>query len=151
MFQYAFQSVDLLVDGVEVDGFADSNAIISAGYNTPQQGHVIGARGEMAVATTRNKSGRISFNLLMTSSWNQVLQIRAQSNVNIALSGNSALFQPLQVMMNDKMGNTVFTGVNGYIPMMPAVTRGSGIGTVTWVMMFEEMVISRGTFTRIGL
>lgn len=151
MKQYSFYSVDLLIDGVPVDGFSDGNNIISAGYNSQQQGHVIGARGEMVVTTTRNRSGVILFTLLQTSDWNNILTERTLLNVNTGTSGNNALFTPIQAMINDKMGNTLVTGVNGYSPTVPPIVRGTNVNVVNWSMFFEEMVFSQGTYPNAGI
>lgn len=151
MKQYSFYSVDLLIDGVPLTGFSDGNAILSAGYNSPQQGHVIGARGEMVVTTTRNRSGRINFTLLQTSDWNQILTERTLLNVNTGTSGNNALFVPIQALVNDKMGNTMITGVNGYSPTVPPVVRGTNVNVVNWTLMFEEVIFSQGLYPDAGL
>lgn len=151
MKQYSFYSTDLLIDGVMVTGFSEGNSIISAAFNSPQQGHMIGARGEMAVFTSANKSGRMSFSLMQTSDWNEILNERALLNRNTGLSGNRAIFEPLQVMLNDKQGETIVTGINGYIPAIPAIVRGTGLNTLTWTIMFEEIVFARGTYENAGL
>lgn len=151
MKQYSFYSVDLLIDGVPLTGFSDGNAIISAGYNSAQQGHTMGARGEMVVTTTRNRSGRINFTLLQTSDWNEILTERTLLNVNQGTSGNNTLFVPVQALINDKMGNTMVTGVNGYIPNLPPVVRGTNVNVMNWTLMFEEMIFSNGTYPNAGI
>lgn len=140
-----------MIDGVPLTGFSDGNAILSAGYNSPQQGHVIGARGEMVVTTTRNRSGRIVFTLLQTSDWNEILTERTLLNVNTGTSGNNALFTPIQAMINDKMGNTIVVGVNGYSPTVPPIVRGTNVNVVNWALMFEEMTFSQGIYPNAGL
>lgn len=151
MKQYSFYSVDLLLDGVPVTGFSESNAIITAGRAAPQHIDSVGARGEMAVATIANKSGIISFSLMQTADWNEIMQARAMLDHNTGLSGNRATFVPLQAAINDKMGATLVTGVNGYIPKQPDVIRGIGIVTNTWAIRFEQLHIVRGTYETVGL
>ena len=151
MKQYSFYSVDLLLDGVAVTGFNQSNAIITADRASPQHIDVIGARGEMAVATVADQSGTIAFSLMQTSDWNQVMQARALLDQNTGLSGNVATFTPYQAMINDKMGSTLVVGVNGYTPKQPAVVRGIGIVNVNWVIRFEELYFTRGTYENVGL
>ena len=151
MKQYSFYSVDLLLDGVAVTGFNQSNAIITADRASPQHIDAIGARGEMAVATIADQSGSISFSLMQTSDWNQIMQARALLDQNTGLSGNVATFTPYQAMINDKMGSTLVTGVNGYTPKQPAVVRGIGIVNVNWVIRFEEIYFTRGTYENVGL
>ena len=151
MKQYSFYSVDLLIDGVAVTGFPTSNAIITADRAAPQHLDVVGARGEMAVATVADQSGIIAFSLMQTSDWNLIMQARALLDQNTGLSGNVATFTPYQVMINDKMGSTLVTGVNGYTPKQPAVIRGIGIVNVNWAIRFEELFFTRGTYANVGL
>ena len=151
MKQYSFYSVDLLIDGVAVTGFPTSNAIITADRASPQHLDVVGARGEMAVATVADQSGIIAFSLMQTSDWNLIMQARALLDQNTGLSGNVATFTPYQVMINDKMGSTLVTGVNGYTPKQPAVVRGIGFVDVKWTIRFEELFFTRGTYTNVGI
>lgn len=151
MKQYSFYSVDLLIDGVPVTGFPANNAIITADRASPQHLDVVGARGEMAVATVADQSGIIAFTLMQTADWNQTMQARALLDQNTGLSGNVATFTPYQVMINDKMGSTLVTGVNGYTPKQPAVVRGIGIVNVNWVIRFEELYFTRGTYENVGI
>ena len=151
MKQYSFYSVDLLIDGVAVTGFPTSNAIITADRASPQHLDVVGARGEMAVATVADQSGVITFSLMQTSDWNLIMQARALLDQNTGLSGNVSTFTPYQVMINDKMGSTLVTGVNGYTPKQPAVVRGIGIVNVNWAIRFEELFFTRGTYANVGI
>lgn len=151
MKQYSFYSVDLLIDGVPVTGFSESNSIITCSRAAPQHVDSVGARGEMAVATIANKTGIISFTLMQTADWNAIMQARAMLDQNTGLSGNKATFVPIQAMVNDKMGGTVVTGVNGYIPKQPDVVRGIGIVSNTWAMRFEQLIFVRGNYDTVGI
>lgn len=151
MKQYSFYSVDLLLDGVPVTGYTQGNSIITAARTAPQHLDFMGARGEMSVATIADQSGVITFSLLQTSDWNQIMQARAMLDQNTGLSGNKATFTPFQAMINDKMGDTLVTGVNGFIPKQPDIVRGIGIVTVTWAIRFEEIFFVRGTYENVGL
>lgn len=151
MKQYSFYNVDLLLDGIPVTGFTDNNSIISAGRTNVQHTKVVGARGEMSVATVADRTGRIVFTLLQTSDYNAVLNSRAILSQNTGLSGNRDTFQPIQAFMNDKMGLTVVSGVNGFIPVMPAIIRGSGIVSLSWTIEFEQIWFTNGKYDYVGL
>jgi hypothetical protein len=151
MKQYSFYSVDLLLDGIPVTGFTDNNSIISAGRTNVQHTKVIGARGEMSTATIADRSGRMVFTLLQTSDYNTVLNSRATLSQNTGLSGNRATFDPIQGLINDKMGQTLVTGVNGFIPVMPAIVRGSGIVSLSWTIEFEQIWFVMGQYDKVGL
>lgn len=151
MKQYSFYNVDLLLDGVPVTGFTDNNSIISAGRTNVQHSKVVGARGEMSVATIADRTGRIVFTLLQTSDFNAVLNSRAILSQNTGLSGNRSTFQPIQAFMNDKMGLTVVSGVNGFIPVMPAIIRGTGFVSLSWTLEFEQIWFTNGKYDYVGL
>lgn len=151
MKQYSFASVDLIVDGITIDGFADSNAIITAARSAPQHGKVMDARGKMVAISSSDKSGIISFDLLQSSDSTAYLHARALSTHNTGTSGGADLFAPVQALIKDKMGNTVATGVNGIITMTPPLVRGTGLSTDTWLLEFEQLWIVRGTSESIGI
>ncbi len=151
MKQYSFYNVDLLLDGIPVTGFIDNNSIISAGRTNVQHTKVIGARGEMSVATIADRSGRIVFTLLQTSDYNATLNSRAILSQNTGLSGNRQTFDPIQGLMNDKMGLALVTGVNGLIPVMPAIVRGTGIVSLSWTVEFEQIWFTNGKYDYVGL
>ena len=54
-------------------------------------------------------------------------------------------------MLNDKMGATICTGVNGILVMQPAVVRGTGLQTVTWTIEFEQVWMGRGVYGDTGI
>ena len=139
------------MDGIPVTGFTDNNSIISAGRTNVQHTKVIGARGEMSVATIADRSGRIVFTLLQTSDYNAVLNSRAILSQNTGLSGNKQTFDPIQGLMNDKMGLTLVSGVNGFIPVMPAIVRGSGIVSLSWTVEFEQIWFTNGKYDYVGV
>ncbi|MGL5015968.1 MAG: phage protein [Bacteroidales bacterium] len=152
MKQYSFYNVDLIIDGfVIADGFSDSNAIITASRDAPQHGKVMDARGKMIAVSSADKSGTISFDLLQTSDTNTWMQTRALASHDSATSGGTDTFIPVQVMINDKMGRAVATGVNGMIVMQPAMARGTGLTTNTWVLQFEQLWIALGEYETVGV
>lgn len=151
MKQYSFASVDLIIDGLMITGFQDSNDIISVGRSAPQHGKVMDARGKMVAVTSADKSGFFTFNLLQTSDSNIALQTKALLTHDTGTSGGSDLFVPIQAMLNDKMGTTICTGVNGILTMQPAVVRGTGLQTVSWIIEFEQVWMGRGLYDDTGI
>ena len=150
MKQYSFYNVDIVIDGINMDGFADSNSIIQAARSAAQHAKVMDARGKMTAITSADKSGIITFDLQQTSDSNAYLQARALESHNTGTSGNSATFIPVQAFINDKMGTTLVTGVNGIITMQPAIVRGTGLNMVTWLFEFEQIWFVRGQYENVG-
>ena len=152
MKQYSFYSVDLLINSTTINGYADGNSIITAARSMPQHGKVMDARGKMVAITSADKSGVMTFDLLQTSDQNSFLQRLAGKSHEDGTSGNSATFIPIQATLVDKMGNTTVKGVNGFLTMQPAVVRGTGLSTVTWLMEFEQLIfVERGLSATVGI
>ncbi|QFG06685.1 virion structural protein [Proteus phage Myduc] len=151
MKQYSFYNTDLLIDGSRVDGFTASNAVITAQRNVPQHVPVMDAYGKLAVATTADQSGTISFPLLQTADWNERLYEKAQITQATGLSGNKSLWVPMQLSIVDKMGDTLVTGVNGVILKQPAIARGVGFTSNIWVIYVEKLIITSGSYPEIGV
>lgn len=151
MKQYSFYNTDLLIDGNRVDGFTSGQAVITCRRNVPQHLPVMDAYGKLAVATTADLSGTISFPLLQTADWNEILYERAQLTQATGLSGNKSLWTPLQIQLVDKMGDVLVNGVNGAILMQPAIVRGVAFTSNNWSIYVERLQIKTGSYPDIGV
>lgn len=139
MKQYSFNKVDLIVDGVTMKGFSQSNNIITAARSVNAHNAIMDAKGNMNVETSADLSGFISFNLLHTSESNQVLQARAILDQSIGLADSSANFIPWHAIMQDKMGGTLVGGTTGFVPKVPNISRGNKFTVHNWNILFEQI------------
>ena len=139
MKQYSFNKVDLIIDGVTVSGFADSNNIITAARSVNAHNAIFDAKGNMNTATSANLSGIISFNILHTSDTNQILQARAILDQSLGLADNSAVFIPWHAIIQDKMGGTLVAATTGFIPKVPNIARGNSFSVHNWNILFEQI------------
>lgn len=151
MKQYSFYSVDLIIDGLRVEGFTASNSIITANRNVPQHLPQVDAYGKLAVATTADLSGTVTFPLLQTADWNDILYSKAQLTQATGLSGNKSLWQPIQLQIVDKMGDMLVNGVNCAILKQPAIQRGVGFTNNLWAIYCERLQIKTGSYEDIGV
>lgn len=150
MKQYSFYNVDLLIDGSRVEGYPQAQSIITARRNNPQHQPIVDAYGKGAVATSADLSGTISFPLLQTSDWNEILYERAQLTQATGLSGNKSLWTPIQIQLVDKMGDTLVNGVNGAILIQPAIQRGVTFTSNLWAIWVERIQFKTGSYPEIG-
>jgi len=129
----------LIVQGIVIDGFADGDSVITAERSVDSIQTKVGADGEMSVAHSTDKSGRISVVLMQTSESNKALYaLLAAQEVGAAL--------PLAVMFKDTGGGDVFTGTNGVLLRPANATRGVNVNTQEWTMVFETLdLIYTGT------
>lgn len=151
MKQYSFYNTDLLIDGARVDGFTAGQAVITARRNAPQHVPVLDAYGKLAVSTTADLSGTITFPLLQTADWNEILYTKAQLTQATGLSGNKTMWQPMQIQLVDKMGDVLVNGVNGAILQQPAIIRGVTFTSNMWAIFVERLQIKTGSYPDIGV
>ena len=144
MKQYSFASVNLIIDGVKVNGMENSQNIVLAGRQSPQHVDQIDARGKMVVSTVTDLSGFIAFNLLHTSDFNVWLGLRSMETQATGTGGGSGLFVPIQALIQDKMGFDHVVGVNGIITQQPDMSRGIQVGSEMWRIRFETIHMVRG-------
>lgn len=155
MRQYSFNAVDLLIMGVPIEGFENSNAIVTVGRNVPQHARQIDARGKMYAITTADHSGFFSFNLIQGSPASAALSamaIASQNNVEMGMdgvAGREGQFLPIHATLVDRMGNSLAKGTSGFIVMQPAFTRGTGLNVENWRIEFEVVTMGRGFYTNI--
>lgn len=145
MKQYSFYNVDLLIDGEAVDGFTDTNSIITAARSREAHNKIVDARGKPVVNTIADLTGTITFTILQTSDWNAKLRSKLETTQATGLSGNAGTFVPMQIAITDKMGNSRVTGVNAWIAAHPTFVRGTGVNSVTWIIDMERIIFSEGT------
>ena len=143
MKQYSFFSVDLIIDGVIIEGFTEKADIITVERSMDQTTKVMDARGKMIAVTSVDKSGSFSFDLLQTSDSNKYLQDKALLDQAVGGDGGSSLFVPIQASLVDRMGADVAVGVSGFITKQPGLVRGNSIVTNTWMIMFEQVNMNR--------
>lgn len=151
MKQYSFAAVDLFIDEVQIEGFPDADSVISIGRDADQHAKVMDARGKMVAVSSADKSGTAMFDILQTSDSGMWLQTRAMFNHDVATSGSSDTFVPVQLRLVDKMGHDVATGVNGIMTRQPGLARGTGLAVERWVLQFEQVWMLRGQTTTVGL
>ena len=162
MYQYSFANVDLLIDAdypgnqnpsnFKVQGFAAGEGLISIARRAPIATTNFGAYGDMVVSMQRIKAGDLSFPLLMNAPENKYLQDWANYFQDQA-DADGQLVRPIQAKMRDNMGKDVADCINGVILAMPAMVRGQTMNTVSWVLSFEKLEITRETgadFAQLG-
>ena len=152
MYQYSFANVDLIISATydgstgpskfTVGGYAAGENLISITRKAPIASTTFGAYGDMVVNMQRIRSGDLVFSTLMNSPENKALQDWANHFQQVAHE-KSKLITPIQAKLVDNMGKDEVQMRNGVILAMPAVVRGQTMNTVTWVITFEEVIISR--------
>jgi hypothetical protein len=129
---YSFKETTLVVAGLEITGFDESDDSIVMRRLEDSMGHQIGNKGEMAVWVRASKAGEIVFKLMQTSSDNQRLSLAMAAAEN-------GLFVPIPVLFKDNLGGDIITGNRGYLRKPADIQRGTATGSQTWGIVVERM------------
>ena len=148
MYQYSFNNVHLVLTlgGVPLPivNVPDQAAIFTIARRAATRSDVMGARGEMNVATTVNFSGVLSFPLMQTAPENAVLSVYQNSQEREGSSnplGTSTVHGTMVDLSN--VGNVGALN-GGYIPGPPQMVRGTGINFLMWQVVFQNVTLSHG-------
>ncbi len=148
MYQYSFNNVHLVLElgGVPLPivNVPDQAQIFTVGRRAATKHDVMGARGEMNVATTVNKSGVLSFPLMQTAPENLVLSTFQMEQETTGVV-NPLGSEVINAVMTDLSSVATFGNLQGgYIPGPPQLVRGNTINFLMWVVNFEKIDLVHG-------
>lgn len=131
---YSFANTVMLVNGVEITGWAKGDDVIDISRRTDGATDQIGAGGQMMVSLSADKSGEIKFKLQATSSSNRFL-----SNLSAQQDGGTSSFVPVQIKFLDTYRQDLADGTVGYIKKHADIKRGGEAGDSEWVIVVENL------------
>lgn len=132
---YSFANTVMLINGVEVTGWAEGDDVIQVKRLSDSASHKIGADGKMVVSLSTNKSGEFTFKLMQTSPTNAYLcgLMALQENAD----GN--LFIPINCLFQDTLRQDLATGTVGYLKRPADMSRGAQAQTQEWTVVTERL------------
>lgn len=142
---YSFQNTVMLVNGVEITGWADGDDVINIARRSDSASDKIGANGDMMVSISSDKSGEFSFKLQQTSSANKYLM-----GLCALQEGGAKTFVPVTVLFQDTYRNDLATGTVGYIKKPTDVQRGTQAGAQEWIIVVERLDLLLGDPALVG-
>lgn len=134
MKTYSFLNVVALVNGLEIQGWADGDDVIKVSRRVDSASDKVGAAGEMMVSISADKSGEISFSLQQTSASNKYLMGLCSLQEN-----GAATFIPVNLLIQDTYRNDLATGTVGYIKKPADFNRGDKAANQEWVIVTERL------------
>jgi len=137
MREYSFLDTVLLINGIEMTGWAEGDDIIKAQRFEDSATHTIGADGEMTIALSADRSGFFEFSLQQSSTSNIFL-------TGLVAAQESGVFTPVAIQFKDTRGNDLMSGAQGYIPRPADLQRGAGINPQTWRVVVERLDMIHG-------
>ena len=134
MRAFSFANTILLINGVEITGWAEGDDVIKIERSNDSASHKIGAGGEMMVSLSTDKSGKVTFKLQQTSSSNVFL-----SKLCNLQDGGVETFVPVNVKFQDTYRQDTAEGTVGYITKDAPIQRGAQAGETEWSVNVERL------------
>jgi hypothetical protein len=132
MKKYSFLNTVVLVNGVEITGWAEGDDVIQIDRRNDSISDVVGADGEMTIAISADRSGTMTFNLQQSSTSNAFLSA-------LVAAGENGAFVPVSLLFKDLNGNDLAAGTKGYFTKPAPITRGTGVNGQEWVCVVENL------------
>jgi hypothetical protein len=120
MRRYSFADVIVLINGVEITGWADGDDVITVEQGADSASSVIGAAGEMFATLSTDRSATFSFTLKQTSPSNKFLL-----QLHDRMQGGNKTFVPVNIKFQDMYRQDMGIGSAGYIVRRPNQVRGA--------------------------
>lgn len=137
MQTFSFLDTVVLINGVEITGWAEGDDVISIDRLGDSASHVIGADGEMTVSLSADRSGEVIFNLMQGSSSNAYLS-------GLITTQENGAFIPIFIQFKDTKGNDLASGTQGYIPKPAGMQRGMNAQSQEWRVVVERLDMLHG-------
>jgi hypothetical protein len=134
---YSFATTIVLINGVQLVGWANGDDVISIKYRNDAISDEVDMYGRMLTSVSRDISGEITFKLQTTSSGNKFLSglLSAQRLMS---------FTPIFVMFKDSFSQDTASGTRGYIKKYSDIVRGANAGETEWTIIVEKLSMLLG-------
>lgn len=139
MRRYSFSDTIVIINGVEITGWADGDDVIQIKRRADAATDKVGAGGSMMVSISADKSGEATFKLQQTSPSNKYLTALAE-----AQQSSGELFVPTELLFQDSYRNDMAFGTHGYIKKQSDISRGTAAGTQEWTIVVERLDLLLG-------
>lgn len=131
---YGWQTNHVLVNGIEITGFADGDDVLTLKRLTDAASHKIGVNGDMFISLSADKSGEITMKLMQTGKGNKYLNGLAN-----AQGGGPGTFIPVELLWQDTYRQDRGVGTHGYIKKPAEITRGGQQNTQEWTIVVGRL------------
>lgn len=140
MRRYSFLDTIVIVNGVELTGWADGDDVIDIDRRQPSMSDKVGADGEMMVSVNADKSGSLKFKLQQTSPSNEFLTALVSLQ-----EASGSTFIPVFVKFQDCYRNDMAIGSFGYITKPAGMKRGAQGNSADWEVVVERLDLVHGS------
>jgi hypothetical protein len=128
---YDPKNISLIVGGKIITGFGDAT-FITVERNEQAFNLKVGVDGEGARSKNNNKSGKVTFVLMQTSSSNDDMSALAAAD-ELSNSGVVPLY------MKDHNGTTLVGALSAWIQKLPNIEEAKEVSMRTWILETDEL------------
>jgi hypothetical protein len=139
MKRYSFQDTVMVVNGVEITGWADGDDVIDIERRNDSITDKMGADGGMMISVGTDKSGSVKVKLMQTSPSNAFL-----TGIMSLQEASGSLFVPVFVKFQDTYRQDLAIGTQGYLKKPAKLTRGAQGNTQEWEIVVERLDLAFG-------
>lgn len=143
---YSFLNGHVIVNGIEITGFADGDDVIKLSRRVDAAMDKVGADGNMMVSFSADKSGEITLKLMQIGRGNKYLNGLANLQ-----AGGPTSFIPIAVLWQDTYRQDRGVGAFGYLKKLPDVQRGAEGNTQEWTIVVERLDLLLGDPAFLGV
>ena len=129
---HSFLNTILLVNGVEIGGWAEGDEVFDADRLEDSASHISGADGVMIVSLNSSNAGTMKVRLSQTSDSNVYLS-------GLILLQENGVFTPLFVQYKDVVTGEIVSGSQGYILKPAQIKRGVKANSQEWTFNMERL------------
>lgn len=134
MKSWSMLNATLLINGLEIDGYAEGDDVIRTGRINDSSNHITGADGNMTVSISADRTGFVEVDLLQSSTSNAVLTA-------LVVAQEGGILVPITLLYKDTQGSDLISGSQGYMKKPADADRGTNANAQTWRMEFEKLNI----------
>lgn len=131
---YSFSNTVVLVNGVELTGWAEGDDVIKMNRRVDSGSDKVGSGGDMMVSISSDKSGEMAFKIQQTSPSNKYL-----TALCALAEGGAETFVPVNVLFQDTYRKDIAVGSVGYIKKPADLTRGEKGNNTEWMIVVERL------------
>ena len=125
--------ITVLLNGYEINDWADGSAFVSVEPSSEVGAYTIGADGKGVFVTKPDRSVSLTLELKQHSENNKWLDMKKKQQLT-----SIKTFVPFSLEIRDLVNADLVSATGGYFTALPKYARGSEHNNTTWKIVFEQ-------------
>lgn len=136
MFVYSFTHHIVLINGREVNNFAEGDDVITSEYREDGVTDTVGADGNMQASVSANESAEITLKLLYSAPENDYLE-------DLYFQFKRGLIRGVSVAIINAITGKAEVATTGFIPKLADNQRGTQAQDREWMIVVPKLAIQK--------